>query len=49
MRCLRLLGDRAVTRGRQGAVRYEHGVFREPFARPERELGAEMVDDSVGH
>jgi len=44
---LRLLGDRVVAGGHQGAVHDEHGVLRETLSRLESEQGTEMVDDAV--
>jgi hypothetical protein len=45
---LRLLGDRVVAGGDQGAVHDQHGVLAEPLAGLERERGSEVVDDTVG-
>ncbi len=45
---LRLRGHRAVASGDQGSVHDQHSVLAEPLARPEREQGAEVSDDSVG-
>jgi len=45
---LRLLGDRVIPGGDQGAVHDQHGVLAEPLALLERERRAEMVDDAVG-